>query len=755
FFTTFIISHLSTFLVYIQCTGNSGNCLYPNKMVVTDKDTFITATKMDHVTAKYKGNYRSKDNFESSDCIPLDCDNDHSDNPNDWVTPFDIAIEIPGVAFAASFSRHHNVPKGDKSARPRFHVFFPVPEVTDEKEYTAMKKRIADAFPYFDTNALDSARFLYGTNSDEVEFYEGDRTILDFLEDDFDAEMTRKIPQGSRNNTMSRFAGRVVKRYGVTPQARQIFDDEAEKCDPPLDDYELESIWKSACKFGKKIEKQEGYVQPEEYNKPPNWEMPVPFDDYDLPPFPVEALPVHIGEFVLSLSESVQAPADLAANACLSVMSVAAQGKYKIQAKPDWIEPVNLECLSIMKSSERKSAVANQVIKPLNIYETEMNRRNAAAVETSKMQKRILEKRQKAIEEQASKGKADSEEVSRIAEEIAEYKEVKPIKLYVDDITTEKLTSVLADNNGCAAILSTEGGIFDTLAGSYSKNVNIDVMLKGYSGDCIRVDRIGRTSESIMNPALTVHLMVQPNVLSGLMQNSTFTGRGLTARFLYSMPKSFVGKRKYRSEPLSQSAYDNYESCIINMLEDESEGGPEIITLSREADTMIEAFANELEPKLVGEYADIADWAGKLVGNVLRISALLTRASVFRTHRVFENPEPLSVDKMTMENSIKIGRYYIEHAKAAFALMGVDPVVNLSKKVINTVKENGLAEFKKRDIMRMCRSIKNADEAQKAIDRLQDYGYIAEKQTEVYAGKGRPPAQIYLVNPYIWRNKND
>jgi hypothetical protein len=123
-----------------------------------------------------------------------------------------------------------------------------------------------------------------------------------------------------------------------------------------------------------------------------------------------------------------------------------------------------------------------------------------------------------------------------MAEEIAGYKEMKPMKLYVDDITTEKLTSVLADNNGRAAILSTEGGIFDTLAGAYSKTVNIDVMLKGYSGDSIRVDRIGRNSESIMNPALTVLLMVQPSVLSGLMQNGVFRGRGLNSTIfvLYS-----------------------------------------------------------------------------------------------------------------------------------------------------------------------------------------------------------------------------
>ena len=258
------------FTIYTaDCVGNNGNCLYPNKMIVTDKESFITSTKMDHVTAKYKGNYRSKDNFEFSDCIPLDCDNDHSDNPNEWVTPLDIALEIPGVAFAVSYSRHHNLPKGDKSARPRFHIFFPIEIVSDEQEYADMKRRIADAFPYYDTNALDSARFLYGNDSDEVEFYEGDKTILDYLEEDdfadFDTSL-EQVPEGQRNSTMSHIAGKIIKRYGNTEDAYQIFLKKAELCNPPLPESELKVIWRSALKFGNKVSNQEGYIPPEQYN---------------------------------------------------------------------------------------------------------------------------------------------------------------------------------------------------------------------------------------------------------------------------------------------------------------------------------------------------------------------------------------------------------------------------------------------------------------------------------------------------------
>ena len=90
--------------------------------------------------------------------------------------------------------------------------------------------------------------------------------------------------------------------------------------------------------------------------------------------------------------------------------------------------------------------------------------------------------------------------------------------------------SVISTNHGRAALISSEGGIFDTLAGIYTKNVNIDVMLKGYSGDPIRVDRIGRDSESINNPALTILLMAQPNVVSAVLGNTTVSYAHLHSR---------------------------------------------------------------------------------------------------------------------------------------------------------------------------------------------------------------------------------
>ena len=74
-------------LCMAECTGNSKNCLYPFPITVTDADVLRAAATMDHVCGMYKNNYRSLDNFLWSDVAVMDCDNDHSENPADWMTP--------------------------------------------------------------------------------------------------------------------------------------------------------------------------------------------------------------------------------------------------------------------------------------------------------------------------------------------------------------------------------------------------------------------------------------------------------------------------------------------------------------------------------------------------------------------------------------------------------------------------------------------------------------------------------------------
>ncbi|MDO4634291.1 MAG: phage/plasmid primase, P4 family, partial [Eubacteriales bacterium] len=221
---------------------------------------------------------------EGAVVLPMDCDNDHSDAPEEWVTPEKMAAETEfgDISFAAYPSKSNLLPKGNKSPRPRNHYLFVIENCTDADTYADLKRKIQEKYPFFDPNALDSARFLFGNEvePEDVFWNEGWLTIVDILDDgdlipglpdeeDFDAPAhTGPIMEGSRNKTLSHYAGRILKKYGLSDdRAYEVFSEYVAKCDPPLPAEEVATIWSSACRFyKKKVMTAEDYVPPEEYN---------------------------------------------------------------------------------------------------------------------------------------------------------------------------------------------------------------------------------------------------------------------------------------------------------------------------------------------------------------------------------------------------------------------------------------------------------------------------------------------------------
>ena len=174
-----------TMTVYAAtCRGDVANTSYPKKFEITCEADLQRAAAFDHVCAAYADGtdkhghpvkaHRSVATFIQADCLPVDLDNDHSDNPADWKTLDHIKTAFPGVAFYAVPSRNHMKEKNGRAARPKYHVYFPIDTVTDAAVYRRMKEQMLAIFPYFDDNAKDAARFLFGVDGAQVEFVSGD-----------------------------------------------------------------------------------------------------------------------------------------------------------------------------------------------------------------------------------------------------------------------------------------------------------------------------------------------------------------------------------------------------------------------------------------------------------------------------------------------------------------------------------------------------------------------------------------------------
>lgn len=480
----------------------------------------------------------------------------------------------------------------------------------------------------------------------------------------------------------------------------------------------------------------------------------VPFAPPDiskLPVFPVDKLPPVLREFVKAVAENLQAPIDMPAASALAIVSACAQGKFVVNVKPGWTEQLNLYIVVIARPSERKSPTLRVVAKPLYQYSKEENQRREPEIKRYRLRKEMLEKSIASLKDRAAKpsikGKEVSfEEVEAKQKELDELEEVHALRLIADDITPEKLVSLMAANNGRMSVISAEGGLFDILAGLYNSKVNIDPFLKAYTGDSIQIDRQGRPSETIDSPALTMLLMIQPSVLDEIMRNREFDGRGLTARFLYSYPASMIGRgRKYNTSPVPTATADAYKELIYTLLNIPDSEEPQVIYLTDEAQQISEEFFYSLEDQLVDELGDVEAWAGKYHGQIMRIAGLI---------HCCLHQEDASAELMTggtLQAAIAIGRYFMEHAKAVFRLMGeCEPEEEkLAKYILKRMDKAGDTEINKRDLFKLCykkTGLGTTEEFDKILQVLIDRGYMAID--EIVTG-GRPTERIYLNPLYV------
>jgi putative DNA primase/helicase len=496
-----------------------------------------------------------------------------------------------------------------------------------------------------------------------------------------------------------------------------------------------------------------------------DWGEPIPFGVHDVPTFPIEAIPTQLEElraFCEAAAESIQVSVDAVVMLVLAVGGAALAKRIEIEPKPGWREPVNLFVVVAMPSGERKSSLFRLVTQPLDDFEREENERLAPLIERNRNELALLDAELKQARSDAVKKRKPDEQLEarnisgELAEKIRMLEVVRPLQLVADDATPEAVSRLLDEQGGRLALLSAEGDVFDLMAGRYSDGVSrLGVFLKGHAGDAIRVNRIGRPNESVEDPALTCGLAVQPSVLSGLLEKPQLRGRGLLARFLYYLPASLVGFRKMEPDPIPGATLTAYDRLIRDALElqpsTDADGNPcpHIVTLSDEARAGLLQLREHVERALrdTGELSDLRDWGSKLSGAVCRI------AGVFHglMHARGGNPASVPVSAETMLGAITIGEYLVEHAKAAFQLMGSDPAIALAKRILRWLTDERLAEFTKRDAHRANRTPR-ADELDGPLGMLVERGYIREQFSE-RTGRGRPQSPTYEVNP-AWLGQN-
>jgi len=429
------------------------------------------------------------------------------------------------------------------------------------------------------------------------------------------------------------------------------------------------------------------------------WQDPIPFDDYSkLPEFPSEILPEVGRKMVEAVAKVNQVDKGLPGSMYLSALSTCLSKKVQVDLGTH-TEPVNIYTCPILDPGERKTSTMNLMMTP--IYEYQKDR----------------------------------------AGEVVDDDEEPPVYI-VDDITSEALFKVMSENNERMSVISAEGGIFGIMAGRYNGNGNgnIDIYLKGHAGDPCSNHRIGRKSQSMDSPSLTICLAVQQDIIREIGSNKQFRGRGLIGRLLFCYCQHRAGYRKRQKEKISEALKQKYRDHVIDLMS--MPLSLHNLELSPEAHAVWDEFHDDIEAEMqTGKpMASIKDWGSKLAGAVARIAGLLHYAE--HGHQAQDNPISVGI----VGASAAIGAYYREHALATFGLMRENPEIESARKILDYLIVRKPDSFKGREVLRNKNAFNSMGEITPGLKLLVERNYIREK-AKITPVNGRPEASIYEVNP--------
>ncbi len=486
-----------------------------------------------------------------------------------------------------------------------------------------------------------------------------------------------------------------------------------------------------------------------------DWPEPIPISSLNRPCFPLNALPTTIRSFVSQAAAATQTPVDMSAMFALAALATSSAGHVRVRLNADWIEPTNIFVAVAMPPASRKSPVCKLVFEP--IYEFERAWLDSVAPDIAQAQakydvlrEQVADAKKKVVgHSSADKRRAAEQELADLVDRLHHERVPPPPRLVVDDATPEKVASLLHEQNGCLAVISAEGGgLFELMSGRYSKNgaPNFDVYLKGHSGDHLRVDRKNSDCFAVAAPALTLGLAIQPSVLLDLGKRGDFRGRGLLGRFLFVIPESTLGSRLVDPPAIPREIRRAYEDLVTGLCAwKRAESDPIDLRLSQESRQRWNAFAADLEPALGpgGAAESISDWAGKLVGTIARIAALLHMAQQADRAR-----PSIEIDACTMNDAIQIGRYLLSHAQAAFSHMQVDCHELQAQRLLAWLRRTNLYEFTYRDAFSSLRSndIRRSAHLEKPLEILMERHFVRVLPETEPRSPGRP-SRRYEVNP--------
>jgi hypothetical protein len=361
-------------------------------------------------------------------------------------------------------------------------------------------------------------------------------------------------------------------------------------------------------------------------------------DDLILQPFPVDCLPGAAGEMARAIAAAERVPESLTGCCVVGILSASIGAGLEVRSGAQRVTRGNTFILASAESGTGKSESFRHAARPLFKYEHEILKAwQRDTLPGLQAERDLLDSEINHLKKQAGKGDSGIErEATRreLEEKKARLLELDSLMqapvLTVEDITTERLASLLAKRGEVLTSLSPDAGnIVSNLLGRYNKLDRTDesIYLKAYSGDYTRVDRIGRDPVVLHYPCLSVSWFTQPDKLDSLLAERSLTDGGLIPRLLIChtncQPTHITGDQPGIPGKVL-SAYDRLIHDLLQTYRQATEAWT--VEPEQQAMQLLTDHHNAIVDRRLSDLKDITSFAARWTEQAWRLSVVLHAA---------------------------------------------------------------------------------------------------------------------------------
>jgi len=448
--------------------------------------------------------------------------------------------------------------------------------------------------------------------------------------------------------------------------------------------------------------------------QPEPWSTPIPLDTLaaPIPLFPLHVYPQWLRQACQGIAAAIPCPIDYPASFALAIASGMIGATTALRIKGDWTEVPSIYLCAIGKPGSGKSPALKAMMKPV-----------------AKMHRQAVHRNEKPV--------------------------------YVDDVTSEKLASMLNENpRGLLRVTDELTGWINSLDQYKAKGSGSDrqFYLSAWSGNPINVYRKNPDSPPLFvnHPFLSVLGGTQPDVVAAFRGNND----GFSDRILFTYPEAIRVEKEQWTVPgdddLAAWADAVEKLHNVGQVNDGPDKPPRPWFLDLNA-----AGKRQWELFIEWAHAQQADDATpdymiepiqKLTNYVPRFAVILhiLRHLPLGEDDTFEIRKLPAVGEEPMAGAMALAQYYLDHAMRAYGEMRSSPRLRLMRKIVKWLSDKKVTEFNRRELHRAFRrSVNGSDDLIEPIRELVQTAYIRYKPAVQHAGSGRVGEGSYEVNPNL------